>query len=257
MKFLHHIFFSIVPASITTLATVFPSSSSCMAQKHFRIEVDKFEKYVICKKCGSLYRYKECIETSVGSRQTPKVCNHIEYPNHPFQSQRVPCGQNLLTEIVLKSGRKFSPIVDRLSQILTVNDNIEKCELWRMRKVPDGLLCDIYDGTMWKSFLSYKGRPFLAKAHYIGLMLNCDWFQHTSKKFGIGVLYLTILNLPQSIPSRPENLIVAGIIPGPKEPSQHEMNSYLRPHVKKLNMLQTDGFEIKKVITISEVLLCY
>jgi len=127
IKFLHHIFLSIVPASTTTLAAVFPSSLY-MAQKHFGIEVDRFEKYVICKKCGSLYRYKECIETSVGLRQAPKVCSHIEYPNHPFQSQRVPCGQNLLKEIVLQSGQKFyplktycySPIVDRLSQILTV-----------------------------------------------------------------------------------------------------------------------------------------
>ena len=114
-----------------------------------------------------------------------------------------------------------------------------------MRKVPDGLLCDIYDGAMWKSFLTNKGRSFLAKAHHLGLMLNCDWFQpYNQTKYSVGVLYLTILNLPWSVRFRPENVIVAGIIPGPKEPSQHEMNSYLRPLVKELNMLWTDGFEI-------------
>ena len=41
-------------------------------------------------------------------------------------------------------------------------------------------------------------------------------------------------------------LSVAGIIPGPKEPKQHQMNSYLRPLIKELNSLWTDGFEIKQ-----------
>ena len=255
IKFLHHIFSNMSQAaSIATIATVFPSSLY-LVQKHFGLQADRFEKYVICKKCGSLYCYKECVETGLGLRQVPKVCNHIEYPNHPFLSQRLPCGQSLLKEIVMQNGRKLYPIksycyssvVDRLSQILKTDNFLEQCEIWRTRNVPNGVLCDIYDGAVWKDFLCYNGRPFLSEPHHLGLMLNCDWFQpYKQTKYSVGVLYLTILNLPRSVRFRPENIIVAGIIPGPNEPNQYEMNSYLRPLVKELNMLWTDGFELKR-----------
>ena len=52
--------------------------------------------------------------------------------------------------------------------------------------------------------------------------------------------YLVILNLPCAIHFKPENVIITGIIPGPKEPKN--MNSYLRPLVKELHALWTDGF---------------
>ena len=77
-------------------------------------------------------------------------------------------------------------------------------------------------------------------------MLNCDWFQpYHQTQYSVGVIYLVVLNLPRDLRFKPENVIVAGIIPGPKEPKQHQMNSYLRPLVKELNSLWTDGFEIK------------
>ena len=243
------------PPSPPTLAAVFPSSLY-LVQKHFGLQTDKFEKYVICGKCGSLYHYNECIETSLnGSRQTPKVCKHIEYRNHPFESHRIPCGQKLLKEILTQKERKFYPIksycycsvVESLSEILTKHEYLEQCELWQTRDIPDGLLCDIYDGVIWKSFINYKGRPFFSEPHHLGLMLNCDWFQpYNQTQYSVGVLYLTILNLPRQLRFKPENVIIAGIIPGPKEPNQHEMNSYLRPLVKELNMLWTDGFEMKR-----------
>ena len=49
-------------------------------------------------------------------------------------------------------------------------------------------------------------------------MLNCDWFQpfdHSS--YSVGVLYLVILSLPWSLRFKPENIIITGIIPGPKD----------------------------------------
>ena len=96
---------------------------------------------------------------------------------------------------------------------------------------------------MWKDFFVYKDRPFLSNPHNLGLMLNCDWFQpyeHTS--YSIAALYLVILNFPQTIRFKPENIIIAGIIPGPSELTHKEMSSYLRPLVKELNSLWTDGF---------------
>ena len=83
--------------------------------------------------------------------------------------------------------------------------------------MPAGVLSDIYDGSIWKEFLNYKSRPFLSQPHNLALMLNCDWFQpYKHARYGVGVLYLTVLNLPCSIRFKPENVLIAGIIPGPK-----------------------------------------
>lgn len=91
----------------------------------------------------------------------------------------------------------------------------------------------------------YHDRPFLSHLHNLAVMLNCDWFQPFEHScYSVGVLYLVILNLPWSIRFKPENIIITGIIPGPKETNQKEMNSYLRLLAKELNSLWTDGFSI-------------
>ena len=105
---------------------------------------------------------------------------------------------------------------------------------------------DIYDGRVWNEFCDVNGQNFFLQPHHLGLMLNCDWFQpyrHTN--YSIGVLYLVILNLPRSMRFKPENILIAGIIPGPSEPKTNTLNSYLRPLVKELNFLWTDGFMMK------------
>ena len=64
-----------------------------------------------------------------------------------------------------------------------------------------------------------------------------DWFQpykHTNDS--VGVIYLILLNIPQSFRHNIENIIFVGVIPGPKEPLL-TLNSYLAPLVQELNEL--------------------
>ena len=76
-------------------------------------------------------------------------------------------------------------------------------------------------------------------------MLNLDWFQpYDLSTYSVGVLYLVILNLPRAIRFKPENVLIAGVILGPKEPNLSEMKCYLRPLVKELNSLWSDCFSI-------------
>jgi hypothetical protein len=71
----------------------------------------------------------------------------------------------------------------------------------------NNLLCDIYDGDIWKSF---KENPFnnnsalffhQEKADaYLGLILNLDWFQpYSGTLYSIGIVYVAIANLPCDI----------------------------------------------------------
>jgi len=122
--------------------------------------------------------------------------------------------------------------------------------------VPEDVLADIYDGRVWKQFLNYNGKPFLSQKYNLGLMLDCDWFKpYDHSSYSVGVFYLVILNLPRAIRFKPENVPIAGIIPGPSEPNYGEINSYLRPLVKELNSLWTEGFKLRDDIVVRAALL--
>lgn len=65
-------------------------------------------------------------------------------------------------------------------------------------------------------------------------ILNMDWFQpYTHTQASVGVIYLTVLNLPRSIHYKRENIMLIGVIPGPNEPKEH-INSFLKPLVEEL-----------------------
>ena len=50
-------------------------------------------------------------------------------------------------------------------------------------------------------------------------MINIDWFQpYTHTVSSVGVIYLTVMILPQTLKFKLENIIIVGIIPGPSEP---------------------------------------
>lgn len=93
------------------------------------------------------------------------------------------------------------------------------------------MLQDIYDGRVWKYV---NGSLFLAAPFTYGLALNIDWFQPYSHTVAsVGVIYLTILNLPRHMRYKRENILLVGIIPGPSEPS-HDINPFLEPLVSEL-----------------------
>ena len=93
---------------------------------------------------------------------------------------------------------------------------------------------DVFEGRVWKEFLDSDRDPYFSKAGNLGVMLNVDWFQpykHTNHS--CGVIYLVLMNLPREERFKPENVIMVGIIPGPKEP-KGDINSFLKPLVDEL-----------------------
>ena len=246
---------------LAALVTLFPSSVYAL-KKQCGSKGDKFEKYVVCSHCHTLYTYSDCFET-VGSRKVPKNCSHVPYPNHPHCSRCKPCNQKLLSEITLSSGKKhyyprkvycYSSLIAGIMGILQKEGNLEACEKWRHRSVPDGTLGDVYDGKIWKMF-----HDFLATPHNLGLMLNIDWFTpYKHSPYTVGAIYLVVLNLPRSERYKIENVILVGIIPGPGEPSLN-LNTYLQLLVDELKELWDSGIEVKvgsKVVEVKAALLC-
>lgn len=112
---------------------------------------------------------------------------------------------------------------------------IQQCESTRTRFADTEMgMSDVFDGAIWKDFITIDGAPFLSECNNYGLLLNIDWlqpFKHIT--YSVGVIYIVILNLPRCIRFKQENVILCGIIPGPREPSL-TINTYLAPLVSDL-----------------------
>ena len=75
-------------------------------------------------------------------------------------------------------------------------------------------------------------------------MLNLAFFQpfgHTP--YSVGAIYLSLQNLPREERFKPENILLVGIIPGPKEPAT--LNFILQPLIEELLVVWKDGIELK------------
>ncbi|MBW0475115.1 hypothetical protein O181_014830 [Austropuccinia psidii MF-1] len=74
----------------------------------------------------------------------------------------------------------------------------------------------------------------------LAFSIHVDWFNAHGKSTqlgSIGTIFLICLNLPPSETLIQENVYVAGIIPGPKEPNSLQLNYLLMPLIKELKEL--------------------
>ena len=89
-----------------------------------------------------------------------------------------------------------------------------------------GICSDVYDGSIWKDFQTVNDKPFFSLPFNFAFHLNVDWFQpYKHTQHSEGVMYVTVLNLPCNERFLQENVIILGVIPGPKEPSKN-INSF-------------------------------
>ena len=205
-----------------------------------------FKKFVCCRSCHAIYHWEECIMQNEDCQKESKLCTFKEFPNHPQSQHRNQCGHALMKTV--KSSQEqlklypqliycYCSVIESLSGMIRKTDFIEKCERWRERMTTDGKYYDVYEGKFWKDFMTVNDVPFLSAPYNFAFQLNVDWFQpfkHT--QHSEGAIYLSNLNLPREERFLKKNVIVVGIIPGPKEPALH-MNSFLQPLVDELKEL--------------------
>lgn len=149
---------------------------------------------------------------------------------------RMKCNADLFKSVRTASGKRmFIPrkVFCYQSTIVFLRSLVKEPKIfnllnkWKSRNIPHGLMCDVYDGAVWKSLVD------LGDVFTVALLLNVDWFQpYKHIGYSVGAIYITILNLPRQLRYRREHTLVVGIIPGPHEPKLH-MNSYLEPLVEE------------------------
>ena len=230
---------------IDLLSRKLPCSLYVMLKKS-NVE-EKFTKYVVCSNCCDIYSYEDCVST-VGQHKQRKDCISVKYPDHPQRSRRKPCGELLLKSVHFVSGKKllypikvyaYKSLKESLQSLLLRPNFYSCCQEWRIQSEfsLSGCLEDIYAGNIWNDYQQCMGSPFLSEPYSLAFVLNVDWFQpYTHTTSSVGVIYLTVLNLPRTVRYKRENVILVGIIPGPHEPKEN-INAFLQPLVDELRLL--------------------
>ena len=206
------------------------------ALSRYGLNKEHFKRFVVCKKCHRVYYMRECI-ARCGTQVTTKPCSYLGLEKHV-------CGTPLLKNVELLSGRKiFTPFLTycyvdlktSMEYLLSCSEFVESSMDWRCHASLDhGILKSVFDGKMWNDFLCYDSTPFLQDPYNYGLILNLDWFQpYKHLSYSVGVLYLSVLNLPSHLRYKDTYTIIIGVLPGPHEPKL-TVNSYMEPLVNDL-----------------------
>jgi hypothetical protein len=193
--------------------------------------------YAVCPKCSSTYAPVIIAKTS----HYQAACSFLRFAK--------PCGTNLL-KAVTKNGtsvripiRPFSyqSFVEFESRLLSrpiVERAIERYQARsRGGNVPD--MADVRVPLGLGDEAS-SGAPSATGGGLTLLWsLNVDWFnpyknKQAGKVYSTGVMSMVCLDLPPSLRYQAENMYLAGILPGPREPSLDEINHFLRPLVDEL-----------------------
>ena len=224
-------------------------------------EASNFQRMVCCDKCYRIYPddasmrckdrrgkllaqpcYGQSVECGID-----KICN-----KELFNYKKTDIGTH---EYIPKHIYCYQPLSKSLDSILSRLGILDKCNEWRNRRATPNVYSDIYDGSVWKRYVT---NGFLRDQTSLALQLNLDWFQPFTRRnnISVGTIYLPILNLPREELYKLENVILLGIILNlSKEPSTLEY--LLRPLVEELKIFYKEGIHLPKTDRLIHcVLIC-
>ncbi|THU88212.1 hypothetical protein K435DRAFT_680238 [Dendrothele bispora CBS 962.96] len=118
------------------------------------------------------------------------------------------------------------------------------------RNIFDGKVCRELPSRYCNTFPNVQGiiphRP--AGELRIGVTMGVDWFSYLRSQISQShtscLMSFSVVNLPPHLRYRTANLMLAGIMPGPKEATPDQVQRYMRPFVNELLTLWKDGIRI-------------
>jgi len=215
--------------------------------------------YAVCPTCHFTYAPRFAL-----GDHTPQYPTHCTHHPTPESGQ---CGQPLLRRNKSDSHKSqpIKPFVyhsfhDYLASLLSRKD-LEGM----MDKACDDLhdasgqslpefASDIWDAEFLRKFEGPTKRVLFVARGEEGRYLfafNYDSFNVEGMRIrgattSCGLLSMVCLNLPPEIRYKPENMYVAGIIPGPHSPKETQLNHYLRPLVDDLEVSWHKGVKYSR-----------
>ena len=202
--------------------------------------------FASCTRCSCTYA-----PATTKNKPYPERCTYQKYRGGK------PCGQ-LLVKRTKGDGRKLwapvrpyvvqdfnsflGSILSRPGMEEAMDRGTQFNEKYQMWDIKDGTIMQEIPGPDEKPFMDGLKRTDLRLAW----SLSVDWFnphgnKTSGKKKSVGSVAMGLLNLPPSLRYKAENIYLAGIIPGPREPALDEINHFLRPVVDFFLPSWTDG----------------
>lgn len=135
------------------VSQIFPRNMD-QARKFLSIKRDSFDQLVVCTECHSIYDYDDIMKRTV--HQIVK-CSYVRFRQHPQKRMRSPCNFALLKTIKTSSGKQiFRPLklfcyrslIQSLKEFVERPGIVDLIGHWKQRKIPNGVLADIYDGIV-------------------------------------------------------------------------------------------------------------
>lgn len=183
-------------------------------------------QYICCQTCFSLYG-------PFPEHQTENYLNIPAHCTHRATPSSKPCGAQLC-------GNHGSP--NRCFWYQSLNSWIacflSRAEVMTSLRMTTGPISnpmgDIWDGSVFRQFQGPDNKLYfsLENPHsevHLAFSLFVDWFnpfgnRQGRKHISFGAIYMVCLNLPIHLRYKLENVYIAGIIPGPQEPSSYRLN---------------------------------
>ncbi|CDO68121.1 hypothetical protein BN946_scf185044.g29 [Trametes cinnabarina] len=212
-------------------------------------------RYASCPRCSQTY------PPNLNTPDDP-------YPRHcTFRETDKPiCGAALVQRVTHAATSQHSPARETFAPVRTFpyspllswiakqfsRERVESVmqSAWLRSAPPAGAsLTDILQSPAFRQFRGPDGNLYSEQAGsdvHLVFGLFIDWFnpggnKQAGKSRSVGAIYLVCYNLPPELRFLQEHMCLLGIIPGPNEPSVHELNHFLRPLVDELLVLWRSG----------------
>ena len=218
-----------------------------------------FVRYACCPKCFAIYPP----DPDNPADPFPHTCTFQE-------TDRPVCGAILVSHQRYAADDEDGDVSHRYEPVLTYP--YRKLESWLVSMLSrvgvaiqmkaawkpseGGIYKDVFDAPGVQDFLGPDGKTAFSVQtdHSVHLVFSLfvDWFnpfgnKKAGKTHSIGAIYLICMNLPPHLRYRPENIYLAGIIPGPHEPQLHQINHLLRPLIDELLVLWHRGMIVGNI----------
>jgi len=212
------------------------------AEKKFNLEA-KAVIYTVCPNERCHKTHKPSFSDGSPIPTYRQYCNHAQFPGG---SQ---CGERLTrlrvinqtsVEVPIKTFVSFD-FKDWLAGLVSRPGFEDRMDAAWENIYSEEVMRDIFHGDYLRNFKGPDGLHFGKGGHegHYAFSLCVDFFNPymnklAGKKTSIGLISLICLNLPPSLRYKPENMFLAGIVPGPREPPLTTLNHYLTPVVDDL-----------------------
>ncbi len=237
---------------LVTFAAILPSSIYA-AFKYVGLDeiMNTFDRYVPCTHCNKVRLLGDCYTTDRHGNNVPLKCNAAIFKGNVYKGK---CNADLLKTEITSSGNKVliprkvfarKSITEQVEAMFSRSGYEDLCNKWRYQDPMPDYYSDVYSGRIWAEV--QKKYKLFKNPHDIGLKINTDFFQpHKHRNQSIGVIYMTVLNLPREIRYDLENVILAGIIPsmdwtdekGKFHTEPKSLDPFLSPIIDELEALE-------------------